>query len=73
MVKPLQDIIFREVNGKWIDPLGNLLADFLAEYDIIVDDRCQFARLYDYKRMVLFYYRASHGKVQITLWRIYKT
>lgn len=70
MVKPLQDIIFRQIDGIWQDADGCVLADFLANYEIIVDDRTQFARLYDYDRMLCIYYRATAGKVQITIWRI---
>lgn len=70
MVKPLQELVFHHIMGMWQTPTGNILADVLAEYDIIVDDRTQFARIYDYERGILFYYRASAGKVTLTLWRI---
>lgn len=70
MIKPLQEVIFRPVEGVWQDAQGCILSDFLASYEIIVDDRCQFARLYDYGRMILIYYRASAGKVTITIWRL---
>lgn len=72
-MKPLQEYIFREIGGMWRDsayPEQRVLADVLKDYDIIVDDRCHFARLYDYDRMICFYYRASAGKVTLTLWRI---
>lgn len=72
MIKPLQDIIFRPVDGMWQDAEGNIMADVLASYDIIVDDRTQFARLYDYERMLRIYYRASAGKVTLTIWRIFE-
>lgn len=72
MVKPLQNIIFRPVDGIWQDAEGHVLADVLASYDIIVDDRCQFARLYDYERRLVIYYRASAGKVLLTCWRMEK-
>lgn len=70
MVKPLQDIAFFKMGDCWQDVEGHILADFLSLYDIVVDDRCQFARLYDYERMICIYYRAFAGKVQITIWRI---
>lgn len=72
-MKPLLEYIFHEIGGMWRDiayPEQRVLADVLKDYDIIVDDRCQFARLYDYERMIYFYYRASAGKVTLTLWRI---
>lgn len=72
MVKPLQEIVFRPVDRVWMDAEGHILADVLAYYDIVVDDRCQFARLYDYERMILFYYRASALRVTLTCWRIQK-
>lgn len=70
MVKPLQELVFHHIMGMWQTPTGNILADVLAEYEIIVDDRTQFARLYDYARGIVFYYRASAGKVTLTLWRL---
>lgn len=71
-MKPLQEIKFFNIQGKWQDAQGCILADFLASYDMVIDDRCQFARLYDYERMILIYYRASAGNVKITIWRIHK-
>ena len=71
MVKPLKEFIFRPMPNVWMDAgTCRILADVLAEYEIIVDDRTQFARIYDYERNILFYYRASAGKVQLTLWDI---
>lgn len=71
MTKPIHEFIFREIGGVWRDlSTGRVLADLLSEYEIIVDDRCQFARLYDYSRRVLFLYRASAGKVTLTLFTL---
>lgn len=71
MTKPISEMIFREIGGKWTDAsTGRVLADVFAEYDILIDDRCQFARLYDYSREICIYYRASAGKVTITIWSI---
>lgn len=72
MTKPLLEIIFRPVDGIWQDAEGHVLADVLASYDIIVDDRTQFARLYDYERMICFFFRSYAGKVTLTLWRIHR-
>ncbi len=68
MVKPVKEMIFHEMGGIWRSADGVVLADFLAEYSIVVDDRCEFARLRDYERSVSIWYRASAGKVKITFW-----
>lgn len=70
MTKPLKDLIFRPIDGQWTDVKENagLLADYLSERSLLVDDRTQFARIYDYEEGVLYYYRACAGKVQITEW-----
>lgn len=70
MAKPLRDLIFRPIEGQWTDVKGNagLLADYLSVRSLLVDDRTQFARIYDYEAGVLYYYRAGAGKVQITEW-----
>lgn len=70
MIKPLQTFNFFLMEGIWKDVDGHILADILALYDLVIDDRTQFARLYDYQRMILFYFRASAGKISLTLWRI---
>lgn len=71
MTKPIIEYIFRPMPEIWTDAsTGKVLADVLAEYEIIVDDRCQFARMYDYTRGVEILYRASAGKVSITIFKI---
>lgn len=48
MVKPLKDYDFRLIGGVFRDikyQEQELLTDVLTEYEIIVDDRTQFARL----------------------------
>lgn len=72
MIKPLQEIIFRPVDGIWQDAEGHVLADVLTLYDLVIDDRAQFVRLYDYERMLKIYFRASAGKVMLTIWRLGK-
>lgn len=69
-MNPLQKIIFRDINGIWKDAEGRVLADVLASYEIVVDDRCEFARLKDYERMVSIWYRATAGLISITIWRL---
>ena len=70
MIKPLQDITFHQMGEMFMDAEGHVLADVLSSYEIVVDDRCQFARLYDYERMICIYYRASARKVRLTIWRL---
>lgn len=72
MAKPIQTLIFRPINGIWTDTRENAgtLADFLTAYDLLIDDRMQFARFYDYDEGIEFLYRASAGKVEIEMWEI---
>ena len=70
MMKPLQDVSFYPIEGIWRDVYGNVLADFLASYDLVIDDRMEFARMHDYERKITIWYRASAGKVRITIWRL---
>ena len=72
MSKPLQETNFFLIDGAWRDTYGNILADVLAKYGLLIDDRTQFARIYDYERMIIFYFRASAGKITLTLWRMEK-
>ena len=70
MIKPLQTFNFFLIEDMWKDVDGHVLADVLAMYDLVIDERTQFARIYDYHRWILFYFRASAGKISLTLWRI---
>lgn len=72
MTKPIKSLIFRPIDGIWTDTSTNTgtLADFLAAHSLLIDDRTQFARIYDYDEGVCYYYRASAGKVSIELWKI---
>lgn len=69
MKKPLFSFVFRPVNDTWVDVTGKepvVLADVLQSYDILIDDRTQFARLYDYERRLIIWYRA-YGALKITI------
>ena len=72
MTKPLHSLLFRPINGIWTDISENTgtLADFLAAHSLLIDDRTQFARIYDYDECICYHYRASAGKVSIELWKI---
>lgn len=72
MAKPIQKLIFRQVNGIWTDTRENagVLADFLAANNLLIDDRTQFARIYDYDERIEYIYRASAGMVDIEMWAI---
>lgn len=71
MTKPLREMIFRDIDGIWQDcSTGAVLADVLSAWDIVVDDRAEFMRLRDYKRNVSIWYRASAGRIKITIWNL---
>lgn len=71
MVKPKLNLVFRLVDGLWQSAEGMILAEFLAERGIVMDDRTQFARLYDYDVNECIYYRAfGSQKITITIWDI---
>lgn len=57
------EYIFRPVEGVWRDVTGkgDILADILIKYGILMDDRTQFARLYDYDEGVCYTYRAYNA------------
>ena len=69
MRMPLFSYVFRPVNDTWVDVKGSepvVLADVLQSFDILIDDRTQFARLYDYRRGLIIWYRA-YGALKITI------
>lgn len=71
MTKPLRELVFRPMGGLWREcSCGALLADVLNEYELVIDDRTEFVRLRDYQRNVSIWYRASAGKVTITIWKL---
>ena len=71
MVKPKLNLVFRLVDGLWQSAEGMILAEFLAERGIVMDDRTQFARLYDYDVNECIYYRTyGSQKITITIWDI---
>ena len=67
MSKPLHTYVFRPVNGIWTDTRENVgtLADFLAARNLLIDDRTQFARIYDYDAGWCIFYRAQAGMVEV--------
>lgn len=68
MTKPVKEMIFRPIDGIWQDcSNGAVLADVLSEYELVIDDRAEFIRLKDYQRNLSIYYRASAGKITITI------
>lgn len=73
MVKPLKQFKFYHIGGTWRDIATEdqpTLADVLAQYDLIVDDKCEFARFRDYERGHSVWYRASAGKITLTFWKL---
>lgn len=69
-VKPLKEMTFRPMGDVWSDGDGNILADVLEQFGLVIDDRMQFGRFYDYDvtPAICIYYRASAGKVTLTIW-----
>ena len=66
-------MIFRPIDGIWRDcSTGAVLADVLADYELVIDDRAEFVRLRDYVRSVSIYYRATAGKITIVIWALDK-
>lgn len=64
----LKEYLFRPVDNVWrnVNGDGEVLADVLRQYDVIMDDRCQFTRLYDYDAGWCLIYRA-YGAMKITM------
>lgn len=72
MSKPLHSYQFRQIEGVWQDTRENagILADFLATRNLLIDDRTQFARIYDYDAGWCIFYRAQAGLVEIQEWKL---
>lgn len=68
MTKPIREMIFRQIDGIWLDcSNGAVLADVLNEYELVIDDRAEFIRMIDYDRNISIWYRASAGTITITI------
>ncbi len=72
MSKPLHSYQFRQIEGIWQDTRENagILADFLAARNLMIDDRTQFARIYDYDAGWCIFYRAQAGLVEVQEWKL---
>lgn len=72
MSKPLHTYNFRPINGIWTDTRENIgtLADFLSSKGLVIDDRMQFARIYDYDAGWCIIYRAQAGLVEVEEWKL---
>ena len=71
MTKPKLFLVFRPVDGLWQSAEGIILADFLAERGIVMDDRTRFARMNDYDACECIWYRAYEAqKITITIWNL---
>lgn len=69
MAKPKEYLIFRPVEGSWLSADGVLLADYLANRGLTIDDRTEFARIKDYDEYECIWYRAYGAqKVTIAVW-----
>lgn len=73
MIKLIQEITFRLVDNRWINVTGDsetTLADYLRNLDIIVDDKCEFARFIDYDKNWSIWYKVQTMQVTIEIWDI---
>ena len=71
MVKPQLYLVFRLVDGLWQSAEGIVLAEFLAERGIVMDDRTRFARMNDYDACECIEYKAyAAQKITITIWNL---
>ncbi len=69
MVKPKLFLVFRPVEGIWTSAEGIVLANFLAERGMIIDDRAEFVRMKDYDAHEYIWYRVCGSqKITITIW-----
>lgn len=67
-------IIFRPIQGVWQDVAGEsgTLADTLKRFEIIVDDKLQYGRFYQYEKNTVteIRYRVENTeKITITIWK----
>lgn len=73
MNKPIKKYLFYEVEGIWVNVLGEskTCAQVLDELNIIIDDKCNFARFYDYENNIMILYKAlTPRKIEIYIWKI---
>lgn len=73
MEKPICDYLFLQVKGIWRDVLGtrgDILADVLSAFDLLVDDKAEYVRYKDYTRGLCIIYRAYGGKITLTMWKL---
>lgn len=71
-MKPLCEMIFKEVDGIWrnVTDKGAILADVINAFELQIDDKCEFARFKDYDNNLSIWYRRNGGKIVITLWEL---
>lgn len=73
MVQPLKTYVFRPVNDAWVDVKGDgeLLADVLRCYDLVIDDKCEFARFKDLEHNLEIWYRVRGALcISIDVWEL---
>ena len=70
MQKPLKEMIFKPVEGTWVNVADDsaTLADVLSALSLQIDDKCEFARFKDYENKLYIWYRASAMRVTITIY-----
>lgn len=68
MGKSAFEMTFVVVDGVWRDitsSTGKILADVLLDYNLEIDNRTQFARLYDYQIGYRIEFRAYGGQIKL--------
>lgn len=64
------EYIFRCVDGRYVNISGDseLLSDVLNALNIIIDDKCQFARFKDFSTNRTIEYRAYTDRIRINIY-----
>lgn len=72
MNKPIKKIIFQPMQGIWQDDASDsgTLAETLQRLGIIIDDRTQFARLYDYEKGIQINVHIGARNTYIEIWQL---
>lgn len=73
MVQPLKTYVFRPINDVWVDVKGDgeLLADILLRYDLVIDDKCEFARFKVLEYNLEIWYRVRGAMcISIDVWEL---
>lgn len=67
--EPRREYRFRLVDGIWRDVTGTgrVLADVLADYDLDIDYRVEYARIKDFERGLYYIFRVFGGHIDFQI------